>query len=272
MAQTILITGAASGLGRELALKYAANGWRVCVADIQAERGAGVVAEIAAFSNAEAFYQHLDVTKAEDFATAIDQMNQRWGGIEAIINNAGVASGGPFDWLDEASWRWVLDINLLGVVRGCHAAVQAFKQQNHGAIVNIASMAGLLNPPGMANYNVSKAGVIALSETLYAELAPYNVSVTCVCPSFFKTNLLENTRTPDASIVSNMERFMSHSELSAADIAGIIYNAMAAKEFLVMPHEKAREAWILKKNSPDLFFQDAIKVAESIKRKSTKTD
>ncbi|HET8706681.1 MAG TPA: SDR family oxidoreductase [Pseudomonadales bacterium] len=271
MTQRILITGAASGLGRELALQFGRSGWQVCVADIQAQRGADVVAEIQALGQA-AFYQPLDVTRSEDFTAALAQMNARFGGIDAIINNAGVASGGPFDWLDEATWRWVLDINLMGVVRGCSAVVQAFKQQNHGFIVNIASMAGLLNPPGMANYNVAKAGVISLSETLYSELAPYNISVTCVCPSFFKTNLLENTRSPDAGMLSNMERFMSHSELSAADIAGMIYAAMINKKFLVLPHEKAREAWVMKKNSPELFFQDAMKVAESIKRKAVKKD
>lgn len=271
MPNRVLITGAASGLGRELALKYAANGWSVCVADVNSERGEQVVAEINAGS-AQAFFHVLDVTRTADFDAAIAEMTRRFGGIDAIVNNAGVASGGPFDWLDDTSWQWVLNINLMGVVRGCRAVIEAFKQQNHGFIVNIASMAGLLNPPGMANYNVSKAGVIALSETLYAELAPLGVSVTCVCPSFFKTNLMENTRSPDANLQTNMERFMSHSELSAGDIAEMVFNAMINRDFLLLPHEKAREAWVLKKNSPEIYYQDAIKIAESIRRKAVKSE
>lgn len=272
MSQRVLVTGAASGLGRELALAYAKAGWRVCVADIQADRGEAVVQEIAKLNKDESFFQPLNVTKGADFTAAIEQMQTKWGGIDAIINNAGVASGGPFDWLDESTWKWMLDINLMGVVRGCLAAAKKFKQQNRGHIINIASMAGLLNPPAMANYNVAKAGVISLSETLHAELAPYNIHVTCVCPSFFKTNLTETMRSPDSNMTTTMERFMDHSDLSAEDIARMIFKAMQEKQFMLLPHDKAREAWEQKKNFPEQYFQESVKVAESIKRKSAKSN
>lgn len=242
----VLITGGASGLGREIAVRFGKNGYRVCIADRNEERAQETIALIDE-TPGEAFFEKCDVTSPQDWARTLVAMEDVWAGTDILVNNAGVASGGPFNWLSEEDWRWVMGINFYGVLYGCQAFVPQMIERKSGHIVNIASMAGVINPPGMSNYNVSKAAVISLSETLAVELQPYDVKVTCVCPSFFKTNLGESLRTPDEGTQVAMNKLMDNSsELSAADIADQIYQAVVSGEFLVMPHEKARFAYELK--------------------------
>ncbi|MDI1303222.1 MAG: SDR family oxidoreductase [bacterium] len=247
----VLITGAASGLGRALALVFAQRGARIAVADIHAERGAETVTLCLQAGAAEAHFLPLDVGIEGNFADAAEWVSRHWGGLDILVNNAGVAGGGSFDGIPEADWQWMLNINLLGVVRGCRAFTPLFKQQQHGQFVNIASMAGLLNPPGMASYNVAKAGVVALSETLAAELSPWNIKTLVVCPSFFPTNLNESLRTHDAGMKIALPRLLGNQELSAADIAAGIVKALDQGESQYLPHPKAVEAWQVKCAEPE---------------------
>lgn len=266
----VLITGAASGLGRALAIRFAAGGCRVCVADIHAERAQETLALLDKTAG-EGFFERLDVTQPDAFEKARIACTDVWGGTDIIINNAGVASGGPFDWLSEADWDYVMDINFKGVLRGCRAFVPDFKAQGHGHIVNIASMAGLLNPPGMSNYNVSKAAVISLSETLATELAPFKIGVTCVCPSFFKTNLTESMRTPDKATETSLSKLMeSCPDITADVIADQVYEAVQNKTFLVMPHDKAQQAWELKCRDLDAYQQSNLKIAQHMATRAEK--
>lgn len=262
----VLITGAASGLGKQLALNYARQGAQICVADIHEVRAEATVDEANALG-AQAFYQPLDVRNDSDFSVARDEILKRWSCIDIVINNAGVASAGSFDSIGLDTWDWILSINLLGVVRGCKTFTPIFKQQQSGHFVNIASMAGLLNMPGMADYNVAKAGVVALSETLRAELAPWNIHTTLVCPSFFKTNLGESLRSTDATTTETFTKLLDNSSLSAEDIAQIIVTAVAKKQFLVLPHDAARLAYEVKCTDPEQAFQQSLKIAYSNYRK-----
>lgn len=266
------ITGAASGLGRELALRFARAGYRVCAADINEERAQGVLQELAAFGQ-DAFFYRCDVSQDADLRNAVDAMQQRWGGTDVLVNNAGVAGGGPFDWLSLDDWHWMMNINFTGVLRGCHAFVPAMKQQGHGHIINIASMAGLLNPPGMSNYNVAKAAVISLSETLAPELHPFGIGVTCVCPSFFRTNLGESLRSPDLSTQAMLNKLVDNStDLSAADIADRIFVGMVNQQFLVIPHEKAMQAWQRKCANLDEHLHAQHALAESVKQRARRSE
>jgi NAD(P)-dependent dehydrogenase (short-subunit alcohol dehydrogenase family) len=249
----VLITGAASGLGRALALAWAKQGARLLIADLHAERGAETAQLCLAAGAAAAQFIRLDVTQDADFANALAWVQQHWQGLDIMVNNAGVAGGGRFESISEADWQWLLDINLMGVVRGCRAFTPLFKQQGAGQFVNIASMAGLLNPPAMSNYNVAKAGVIALSETLAVELAPWNIRTLAVCPSYFQTNLNESLRTQDEAMKSALPKLLASSELSAADIAEGILAAIAGGELLYLPHARARTAWQLKQAAPETF-------------------
>jgi len=247
----VLITGAASGLGRALALVFARRGAKIAVADLHAERGAETVALCQQAGASEARFMQLDVRRESDFLNAAEWASRHWGGLDILINNAGVAGGGSFDGISESDWEWMLNINLLGVVRGCRVFTPLFKQQEHGQFVNIASMAGLLSPPAMSSYNVAKAGVVALSETLSAELSPWNIRTLVVCPSFFPTNLNESLRTHDDSMKAALPKLLSNKELSADDIAVGIVNAIDQGDSLYLPHAKAREAWQLKKAEPE---------------------
>lgn len=264
----VLITGGASGLGKALALKYAAENHHVAIVDLNNERGTETLAQIEQHG-VDAFYQHCDVRKLDSAQQAVSAVQKRWGGIDIMINNAGVAAGGPFDWISSEDWEWVMDINFFGVLRGCQAAVPVMKSQGSGHLVNIASMAGLLNPPGMSNYNVSKAAVISLSETLVAELEPHGIGVTCVCPSFFKTNLGESMRSPDQTTASKLDKLVEgSSDLSADDIANMIYTAVEENQFLMMPHEKARVAWEYKCHSLEQHIKAQLKLAQQVKEQA----
>jgi NAD(P)-dependent dehydrogenase (short-subunit alcohol dehydrogenase family) len=249
----IFITGGASGLGLALAQRYARDGWRVAIGDVNDTRGQQAQRQLTAQA-AEALYLRCDVTREEDLLAVADQLQTRWGGVDVVVNNAGVAQAGAIEDVPLSDWQWILDINLLGVVRGCKVFTRQFKQQGHGHIVNIASMAGLLHPPNMASYNASKAAVVSLSETLEAELAGSGIGVTLVCPSFFKTNLTESMRTTDPRMLKSMQRLFDRGRLSAEQIADQIHAAQQAGTFYVLPHPEGVKAWRLKRLLPRALY------------------
>lgn len=252
----VLITGAASGLGRALALAWARQGAQVAVADLNAERGNETVRLCLEAGASEALFIRLDVTRDADFALAADWLGNSWGGLDVMVNNAGVAGGGRFEGITEEDWQWMLDINLLGVVRGCRAFTPLFKAQRSGQFVNIASMAGLLNPPAMSNYSVAKAGVIALSESLTVELEPWQIRTLVVCPSYFQTNLNESLRTHDEAMKTALPKLLASSDISADDIALGILAAIDRGDTVYLPHERARDALRLKQADPETFRQE----------------
>lgn len=260
----VLITGAGSGLGRAMALAWARHGARVLVADIARERGDESVGLCKAAGAADAVFLMLDVTREADFASAREWVTANWDGLDIVVNNAGVAGGGSFDGISEDDWLWMLNINLLGVVRGCRTFTPLFKQQQQGQFVNIASMAGLLNPPAMANYNVAKAGVVSLSETLGAELSPWNIRTLAVCPSYFQTNLNESLRTHDPLTKVALNKLLASSEITADDIAEGILAAVQAGQSLYLPHAQARQAWQHKLQRPGVIAEDMLVYARKL--------
>ena len=242
MTQRVFITGGASGLGRAIALRYARDGAKVCIGDISPEKGAEVKHEIDTLGG-EGYY----VEKIRD------ELEKKWGGVVVVVNNAGVASAGTIEDSTMADWEWILDINVLGVARGCKAFTPLFKKQGAGAFVNVASMAGLMLAPLMSSYNVSKAGVIALSETLHQELRGFGIQTSCVCPAFFQTNLTASMRSDIAGIQQNVGKLMKRSNITADNVAEDIHRAVKDGEFWVLPHVKERRMWILKRHAPWAF-------------------
>ncbi|WP_166269011.1 SDR family oxidoreductase [Marinobacter caseinilyticus] len=252
MSQRVFITGGASGLGRALALAYAKTGAKVCIGDINPEQGAEVETEIRQ-QGGEGYFVRCDVRRLKDLEQVRDDLEQKWGGVDVVVNNAGVASAGTIEESTLADWEWILDINVMGVVRGCKAFTPLFKKQGAGAFVNIASMAGLMLAPLMSSYNVSKAGVIALSETLSQELRDYGIHTSCVCPAFFQTNLTQSMRSDIAGIQQNINKLMKRSTITADDVAKDIIRSVNAGDFWVLPHAKERRLWILKRHAPWAF-------------------
>lgn len=289
----VVITGAASGLGLALAEAWAQRGWNVLLTDRDGEGAAREAERLAALpgalSTGDAVAERLtssgtelsgpriaaltlDVTDEDDWAAALEWVQQQWGGVDVVVNNAGVATGGRMERTSMEDWRWVVDINLLGVVQGCRTFIPLLKAQGSGHIVNTASLAGLIAPPTMASYNVVKAGVIALSETLRFELAPYGINTSVVCPSFFKTNLSQNLRTPDASVVRAMSKLVDQSSITADSIAEQVVFAVDEGKFLVLTDRDGKIAWAVKRFLPPLYRSKAAAAGRRLRASAEQAD
>ena len=181
----VLVTGAASGLGAALTAAFRARGDEVLATDRVDADGIDLV---------------LDITSDADWAAALAAVEERWGGLDVLVNNAGVAGGGRIELCSMDDWRWITEINLFGVVRGVQTFTPMLKAQGSGHIVNVASLAGLVHPGGMGSYNAVKAAVVAFTETCGHELAGFGVKASAVCPSYFRTNLMDSMQGQDEAI------------------------------------------------------------------------
>ncbi len=243
----ILVTGAASGLGAALTRAWRARGEEVLATDL-----AGDDVDLT-----------LDITSDDDWAAAYDEVQRRWGGLDVLVNNAGVAGGGRLDVATLEEWRWITEINLFGVVRGTRTFVPMFKRQRGGHVVNVASLAGLVHPAGMASYNAVKAAVVALTETTGHELAPYGVRASVVCPSYFRTNLLASMQGADTALAGVVAHLVESSPLTADDIAAAVVAGVDDGDDVIVPDQPARDAWALKQQ--DRAAYDAVMRAQAAK-------
>ncbi len=230
MTRRVLVTGAASGLGAALTTAFRARGDDVLATD----RVAG------------ADIEQLDVTSDADWATTLTTVRERWGGLDVLVNNAGVAGGGRIELCSLDDWRWITEINLFGAVRGVQAFTPMLKAQRAGHIVNIASLAGLVHPAGMGSYNAVKAAVVAFTETCSHELAAYGVRASVVCPSYFRTHLVDSMRGSDRAVGALMAQLIEKSVVTADDIAAAVLSGMDAGDDVIVPDEAARTAYFLK--------------------------
>jgi len=249
---TAVVTGGASGLGRAFCVEIGKRRGRVLLTDVDVD-GAHETARLVEKAGGEARPIEADVRSLERTEEIADEAAEWLGDVDLLVNNAGVGVGGPFDQLDIEDWRYCVDINLWGVIYGCHVFGPRMKKRGRGHIINVASAAGLLAPPEMGPYNVTKAGVIALSETLHAELAP-NVHVTALCPTFFRTRILENSRgVDDEQSKKAVERLMNASKLQAPEVAQAALEAVHANELYSVPMRDGRMFWRLKRALPSGF-------------------
>lgn len=252
-AKRAFITGAGSGLGRAFATELAAAGWQLGLLDLSADRLAAVEAELGGADASVSCYAG-DVANEPFVADAIRDFASRVGGLDLMINNAGVAAAGPIESTPAADWRWIVDINLLGVVWGCQAAALSMRQARSGLILNIASSAGFASAPQMSAYNATKAAVVSLSETLAAELSGIGVQVSVAMPGFFRTALLETLRAPPEA--SGLARRLMHgSRYDAGAAARAILAAAAGRTLYVVWPREYRWAWRLKRFFPLWFLR-----------------
>ena len=187
-----IVTGAASGLGRALAVELARKGFCVAIADVNTAGGEETL-QLVRQAGGDGFVEELDVRHIEEWEALRDRLKAKWDHLDVLANNAGVAGSGLVGEYPIENWRWIIDINLWNGINGCHTFVDWLKSNPRGAhIFNTCSLAAIVSAPTMGAYNVTKAGMLALSETLYSELMPYNVGVTAICPAVFRTNLLDN--------------------------------------------------------------------------------
>jgi NAD(P)-dependent dehydrogenase (short-subunit alcohol dehydrogenase family) len=258
-----VVTGAGSGLGRAICVDLARRGARILAADIQLEAAEETVRML---PGTEAHAVRCDVADASAVESLAERAQKEFGGTDLVVNNAGVAVGGPVGGVSLEDWRWLIGVNLWGVIYGCHTFVPRFRAQRSGAVLNVASAAGLLSAPKMAPYNVSKAGVVALSETLHAELVGTGISVTVLCPTFFRTRIAENARGSDEGMRPMVEKLMARSKIQAPEVARFALDAVDAGRLYALPHGDGRWMWRMKRVSPEAFA----KVARGVLRRSAR--
>lgn len=253
--KTVAITGAGSGFGRGLAMDFAKLGWRVVVSDMNMVR-AEESARLVKMAGGRALAIKCDVTRYEDVQGLADTVLSEWGTVDIIINNAGVPVLGFMEKISLDDWKFEIDVMLMGVIYGCRTFIPIFKKQGWGHIVNIASSAGIVSLPEMAPYNVTKAGVISLSETLSSELKNSHIGVTVACPTFFKTNLMDQARYTDERQFRMANAFfekMSYGTIQS--VSKRTMNAIRKNRLYVLPQPDAKIAWFMKRMAPRTFYK-----------------
>lgn len=250
-----VITGAGGGLGRALALRIAERGGQLLLSDIDLP-GVEETQRLAEAGGASKVHVlACDVAKAPEVEKLAQIARAELGEVDLLINNAGVAVGGAVGSVPLTDWEWIMGINLWGVIYGCHYFLPAMKERNSGHVLNVASIAAFANAAEMAPYNVSKAAVVALSETLASELASTKVGVTVLCPFFFTTNIAKSARTTASVKASSIEKVMSRTSVQAADVARLALAACDKRKLYAFPHREAKTIALLKRTAPATLHQ-----------------
>ena len=248
-----IVTGAGSGIGRSFAYELARRGGAVICADINEERAEQVAASLKALGS-KAIARRCDVGDAKQMEALSDEAEKLLGRpVTLVINNAGVGLGGPIGDVSLEDWHWCMNVNLWGVIHGCHFFAPKLRDLGYGGIINVASAAAFGAAPEMSTYNVTKAGVLALSETLAAELAGTGVKVTALCPTVVPTNIVNDGKLPEKRrefARSAMTRFA----LTTADkVARQTLDALDRGELYMLPQIDGRLAWRFKRLMPRLY-------------------
>ena len=262
-AKRAFITGASSGLGLELARALGREGWTLGLFDRNAERLAHVEEELSTAGLTVLAYPG-DVTNVDELTVAVNSFAAMHDGLDVMVNNAGVAGSGTLMETSLEDWRWIVDINFMGVVHGARAAIPHLQRNGSGLLINVASAAAFAAAPGMISYNATKAAVLALTETLKGELASTGTQVSIVMPTYFKTSLLESFRGPP-SAREQATQLMEGSGYAAAEVArDVLLQAGAGRFYIVLPGS-ARMLWRLKRWAPLFFLKRVLALRERMR-------
>jgi NAD(P)-dependent dehydrogenase (short-subunit alcohol dehydrogenase family) len=252
-----VITGGASGLGRAMALRFAREGVKVVLADIEKEALSKTEKEFK-----DAGYSVLavrtDVANGRDVEALADKAFKTFGGVHILCNNAGVAPGGTVWEQSEKDWQWTLGVNVWGVIHGIRVFVPRMLEQNvEGHVVNTASVAGLLSPPGMAMYCVSKHSVVTLTECLHQDLIAFGAKIraSVLCPAFVPTGISDSERNrPDAlrdvreksegdrQREEQLRHAVRSGRITADQVAELVFQSIANDKFYILPHQRIKPA------------------------------
>lgn len=249
------VTGAASGLGRSMALAFAAEGMNVALADVDQEgllKTQGVVGGYGVRSTT----LRVDVSKAAEVEAFAERTVKELGAVHVVCNNAGVSPLGSVWENTLADWQWILGVNLWGVIHGVRAFAPRLIAQNEGHVVNTASVAGLISPPGSGAYNVTKHAVVTLSESLYHDLRERgsDVGVSVLCPAYVPTRITESERNrPRELLVSEksdqtlareamLRKAVASGKISADQVAQAVVAAVKEERFYILTHPRIKGA------------------------------
>lgn len=266
----VIITGAGSGLGKALALIFAQNQWNVIIADSDKNRAFDTAQVVEKYSG-KAFSIQCDVTNEKDCILMCTYIVKTFDGCDILINNAGVAAAGFYEKIPIQTWDCIHAINTKSIILMCRTFIPVFKQQRYGYIVNIASSPRKASLPEIGCYNMTKAVVISLSETLYGELSPYNIHVSVLCSTFFKINLMDQFISPDTRQKNIEQKFFDHSLATAEDVATHIIKPISKKRFFIIKQIDGKIIWWFKRHFPELYFKGLSFFIQSISLISLKT-
>ena len=250
-----VITGGASGLGRAMAERFARAGMRIVLADVEPKALARAEAEMKA-AGAQVIGVRTDVSKAAEVEALAQKTLAAFGAVHVVANNAGVAEGGSVWDNTAADWEWVLGVNVWGVIHGVRVFTPIMLAQgSEGHIINTASVAGLISPPGMGIYCVSKHAVVTLSECLHRDLAQKAAKVKCsvLCPAYVPTGIADSGRNrpadlqetrhktaADLALDASLKKAVQSGKLSAADVGQKVYEAVRDERFYILTHPKIK--------------------------------
>ena len=247
-----VVTGAASGIGKALCERFAREGMRIVMADVERERLSHAAAEIEALG-AEVLFVRTDVSRADDLSHLRDATLERFGAVHVLCNNAGVFAGGLTWDAIGTDWEWVMGVNVYGILHGIRAFVPFLLEQNQpGHVVNTCSMAGLINMPLSGAYSVSKHAALSLTETLYHELrikqAP--IGVSALCPELIRTRIghsernrpahlkrPEGSSTPEQALVEQAIKTSTEGGIAPAVMADRVVRGIREDRFYLLAEE-----------------------------------
>lgn len=208
LGKAVVVTGAASGIGREIARAFADRGARLAICDIDG-RGLGELQAEVASAGRRCYQEIVDVAQAGQVEEFCANVYREMGRVDVLVNNAGIACGGRFETMSLDDWQWILGVNLWGVIHGCHFFYpRMIGQGGRGHIINIASAAGLNPFPFMSAYCVTKSAVLAISRTLRAEAALNGIGVSAICPGFVNTNIIRTAKVTCGTRRSSAEELL----------------------------------------------------------------
>jgi len=254
-----VITGAGGGIGRAIALRLAGQGWHVAAADVDrasADETARLVTEAGGTGRAAAF----DIRDAAAWAAFRDDLQADWPAFDLLVNNAGVTAAGLFERTTPETWEWVQSINLGGAVLGCRTFLPWLRETpklpadpRRVFVMNMASAAGVLAGPRQSAYNVSKAALVALSETLHHELKPHGVGCTAVCPWYLPTGLIKGGKFDRATERGYVTRLTKGSTLTVDEVAAAALRATFKNRTVAVVGRQARGYFLLKRAAPAFY-------------------
>jgi NAD(P)-dependent dehydrogenase (short-subunit alcohol dehydrogenase family) len=260
--RTAVVTGAGSGIGRAIAVALAGKGYKVGIVDVDTD-GAGETLRMVERKGGSGETYKCDVSDFSEVQAMAEHFFDNWGEVGLLVNNAGIGGGGYVGETSIEDWEKVVGVDFWGVVYGCHAFIPRMKTQAGGHIVNTSSTSGLVPVMGFAPYNTSKAAVVALSETLLIELAPFNIGVTVLCPSIVKTNIMKNSlEVIDAGKYESLDWGielidigMERSKISVEDVARMVLDAVEKGRLFVVTNRPSRSNWRNYRISPERYYR-----------------
>lgn len=235
------ITGGGSGLGEAYCLELAADGWIIGLTDVRQDSLDQAAEKIRAAGGTPHTYC-FDVRDRAAYAAAIEEYMATVGGVDLLVNNAGVAGGGALGEYTIEDWDWIVGINLMGVVNGCHLFLPHLKAQQSGMILNTASAAAFSPVPKMTAYCSTKAAVKMFSEVLYNELHPDGIRVSVLMPEFFQTNLFDGARGPE---MEQAKHLITTAPYTAAQVARLALDQAADDKLHIVFGKEAKVIWRL---------------------------